>query len=206
MSLQNITLVASHSNWRLFMIRKADPAFQKFAQKVFERDQHTCQYCGFCANNNLDVINRDSDYRNNKLSNLVTACSFCAQCFFLEAVGKGEFGGGVLVYLPNVSQSELNAMCHVLFTSMVVGNSYAIQAKNVYRGLRLQSQAIEKQVGEGFSNPFLYGRLLIEIEGEQSRKLHNQLLPHIRLLPDINRFAMQVKDWVQDSITWLEKT
>lgn len=203
MQLQNITLMASHSNWRLFMIRKADPAFQKFAQKALERDQHTCQYCGFTASKNLDVINRDADYRNNKLANLITACSLCAQCFFLEAVGKGEFGGGSLVYLPNMSQSELNAFCHVLFTATITGNSYAIQAKNIYRGLRLQSQIIEKEVGEGFSNPFLYGRLMIEIENEASRKLHDSLLPHIRLLPDIGRFAHQVRDWVNDSLEWL---
>lgn len=203
MSLQNITLVASHSNWRLFMIRKADPAFQKFAQKVLERDQYTCQYCGFSANKNLDVINRDSDYRNNKLDNLITACSLCAQCFFLEAVGKGEFGGGNLVYLPTMSQSELNALCHVLFTATITGSSYSIQAKNIYRGLRLQSQIIEKEVGEGFSNPFLYGRLMIEIENEASKKLHETLLPHIRLLPDIGRFAQQVKEWTNDSLEWL---
>ena len=199
----NITLVASHSNWRLFMIRKADPAFQKFTQKVFERDNNTCQYCGFCAHSKLDVVNRDSDYSNNKLSNLVTACSLCAQCFFLDAVGKGEFGGGTLVYLPTMDQSALNALCHILFTSMVSGNSYSIQAKNIYRGLRLQGQTIEKEVGEGFSNPLLYGRLLIEIESEDSKKLHEQLLPHIRLLPDVGRFAEQIKHWTEESINWL---
>ncbi len=203
-SLQNITLVASHSNWRLFMIRKADPAFQSFADKVFMRDQYTCQFCGYCATDKLDVINQDSNYANNKLSNLVTACNLCAQCFFLDAVGKGEFGGGTLIYLPALSQAELNALCHVLFASTLCGNSYSIQAKNIYRGLRLQTQVIEKEVGEGFSSPLLYGRLLIELEGVQSKKLHDQLLPHIRLLPDISRFAPAVKQSVLNSIEWLQ--
>src|ERR1700730_2887415 len=100
--------------WRLFVTRKEDPAFRKFSEKVFKRDNYTCQYCGFQAKEFQEVVNIDQNYRNNKLTNLVTACCFCAQCFFLDAVGV-SYGGGTLIYMPEISQTELNSFCHILF-------------------------------------------------------------------------------------------
>ncbi len=191
MSLQGITLSAKESSWRLFMVRKADPAFLSFQEKVFARDEHTCQYCGFQAKEHLEVVNKDGDHHNNRLVNLNTACIFCAQCFFLEAIGKSDFGGGTLIYLPEMSQGELNALSHVLFASMVSGNAYSNQAKNIYRSLRLRSQVVEKQLGEGMSNPALYGHLLIDTK----QQVNSEVPSNIRVLPQLSRFVEQVEKW-----------
>ena len=67
----------------------------------------------------MEVINKDENYKNNTLDNMVTACPLCAQYSFLEHVGQGEFGGGTLIYLPEVSAESLNGLCHVLFCAMV---------------------------------------------------------------------------------------
>jgi len=195
MSLQDITLSASANNWRLFMVRKADPAFLAFQEKVFKRDHYTCQYCGFQAKELQEVLNRDGNFRNNRLDNLSTACTFCAQCFFLEAIGKSDFGGGTLIYMPEMTQGELNALCHVLFASMVSGNSFANQAKNIYRSLRLRSQAVEKQLGEGMSNPALYGQLLIDSNVEGKHEINAKISSSIRVLPQLSRFVKQVETW-----------
>ena len=66
----------------------------------------------------METINLNSNYADNKKDNLITACGLCAQCFFLEAIGKSDFGGGVLIYLPELRQSELNALCHAIFASI----------------------------------------------------------------------------------------
>ena len=42
----------------------------------------------------------------NKVSNLVTACCFCGQCCFLESVSVGKYGGGTLIYLPEIDQAQ----------------------------------------------------------------------------------------------------
>lgn len=195
MDLQGITLSASARDWRLFMVRKADPAFLSFQSKVFARDQYTCQYCGFQAQEHQEVVNRDGNCSNNRLDNLNTACIFCTQCFFLEAIGKSDFGGGTLICLPEMSQGELNALCHVLFAAMVSGNAYSHQAKNIYRSLRLRSQIVEKQLGEGMSNPALYGHMLIDANVEDKDKVNAEVSSTIRVLPQLSRFVSQVEAW-----------
>ncbi|HBY55258.1 MAG TPA: HNH endonuclease, partial [Coxiellaceae bacterium] len=93
-SLYPLKLAVIPDGWRLFSVRKIDPAFKPFKQQVLERDSYTCKYCGFQAKKYQEVVNLDNNYRNNKLSNLITACCFCSQCLFLEAVGKDDYGGG----------------------------------------------------------------------------------------------------------------
>jgi intracellular multiplication protein IcmJ len=109
MPVYPIKLSAAPNAWRLFMLRKADPSFAAFGKKIFERDNYTCQFCGFRAINYQEVINLDQNYNNNQPRNLVTACCFCAQCFFIESIGKQDYGGGTIIYLPKVTQNDLNA-------------------------------------------------------------------------------------------------
>lgn len=201
--LNNIELAATDSNWRLFMVRKADPAFLTFQKTVFKRDSYTCQYCGFRAKQYLEVVNLDGNYCNNLLKNLVTACSFCTQCFFLEAIGKGEFGGGTLIYLPEMAQGALNALCHVLFASIVMGGDYAPGARNIYRSFKLRSQVVEKELGEGLSNPALFGQLLIDSHIKTIDSLESALATKLRLLPDLGRSTLSVEAWVQDGLNEL---
>lgn len=200
MALHEIQLAATDSNWRLFMVRKADKAFLAFQDKIFLRDQFSCQFCGFSAKQHLEIINLDGNYRNNRLSNLVTACGFCAQCFFIESIGKGDFGGGNLIYLPEMTQGQLNAMCHVLFCSMLMGGSAAIQARNVYRSFKLRVQLVEKQLGEGLSNPALLGRLMVDSAVKNYEKVNQELAKNVRLLPEVSRFAKITEDWATTAL------
>jgi len=199
-SLHSVKLIAEPEAWRLFSVRKADPAFKTFSQQVLKRDQYTCCFCGFQAKQFQEVVNLDNNYRNNKLSNLVTACCFCAQCFFLEVVGKDDYGGGVLIYLPEISQGDLNGFCHVLFCAMTNATSYRADAQNIYRGMKLRTQVVEKQLGEGMSDPALFGRVLIDVPDKDRIRILEEALPPLRLLPSYTKFAKQVEGWSKDSL------
>lgn len=170
------------------MKRKADEAFLSFSEKVFKRDHDTCQYCGFTAKEKMDVVNLDGNYLNNKLSNLVTSCPFCTQCQFLDAVGTGDFGGGALIYFPEMSQTELNALIHVLFACIAFGNSFNSRAKDIYRSLKSRTEVIEKTLGEGLSSPSVYGQMLID-SGIKVKDMHSDLVDNLRLLPNLKCFA-----------------
>lgn len=193
-----LVLSVKPGNWRFYALRKADPAFRKYSEKVFERDNYTCQFCGFQAKDFQEVINLDQDYRNNKLSNLVTACCFCAQCFFLESVGAGDYGGGVLIYLPEMTQAELNSLCHVLFCAITNDTGFKATAQSIYRSLKFRSQIIEKKFSEGASNPAVFGQLLID-SGLNETEM-DDLLHDIRLLPSRGKFKQQIEHWATSAL------
>lgn len=200
MSLRSIQFSTEKNSWRLFSIRKADASFQKYQQRVFQRDNHTCQYCGFKSKQFLDVVNADGNYGHNHIDNLVTACQFCAQCFFLEGIGKSDFGGGVLVYMPEMSQGDLNALCHVLFAMMISGGKSSSDAKTIYRNLRLRAQYVEKELGSGLSNPSVYGQLLADANVEGKADVHRRLMSSLRVLPIMTRYVNQMETWALEAM------
>lgn len=195
-----LKLSTSDSNWRLFMLRKSDKAFAKFSDKIMHSHNYACQFCGFQSREFQEIVNLDTNYRNNKRSNLTTACAFCMQCTFLESVGQGECGGGTLIVLPEMTQNQLNALCHVLFIQMTTSGQHASHAKNVYRSMKLRSQAVEKQLGEGMSNPAVYGRMLVDNSGKQADKLHVKVSEKVRLLPSIEKFAKHIQGWICEAL------
>lgn len=195
----DLKLMASPGSWRVFSARKVDERFKSFEQKVFLRDAYTCKFCGFQARVYQEIINLDCNYSNNQLQNLATACCFCAQCFFLESVGVGGFGGGTLIYLPEMNQAELNSMCHVLFCAITNDTGYKGSAQDIYRTFKSRSQAVEEKFGEGTSDPAIFGQLMIDsaIYDEERR---SKLLKNILLLPSRAKFRKQIETWAASAL------
>ena len=194
-----IKLIATPGSWRLYSARKIDERFKTYEQKIFRRDRYTCQFCGFQARLFQEVINLDSDYNNNKLSNLVTSCCFCAQCFFIESVGVGGYGGGTLIYLPELTQAQLNSLCHVLFCAITNDTGYKSSAQNIYRAFKFRSQIVEDKFGEGSSDPAIFGQLMIDsgIDKEETRA---QIFKNICLLPSRAKFRKQIEQWAASAL------
>lgn len=198
-SKHEIQLTASPGAWRLYSARKADPRFKEFEKKIFARDNYICQFCGFQAKDYQEIINLDGNYNNNKMANMVTACCFCAQCFFLESVGVGGYGGGNLIYMPELTQAELNSLCHVLFCAMTNDTGYKSSAQTIYRSFKFRAQAIEDKYGEGTSDPSMFGHLLID-SGHTSDNVAKDILRDIRLLPSRAKFRKQIEHWAASAL------
>ncbi|HAT6340968.1 TPA: HNH endonuclease [Legionella pneumophila] len=194
-----LKLIASPGSWRLYSARKIDERFKSYEQKIFQRDRYTCQFCGFQARLYQDIVNLDGDYTNNRLSNLVTACCFCAQCFFVESVGVGGYGGGTLIYLPELTQAELNSLCHVLFCAITNDTGYKSSAQNIYRSFKFRSQIVEEKFGEGTSDPAIFGQLMID-SGVKSEEIREKLFKNIRLLPSRAKFRKQIEKWAASAL------
>lgn len=193
-----LNLFASPGTWRMYSARKVDPRFKEFETKVLQRDKYTCQFCGFQAKLYQEVINLDQDYHNNKLSNLATACCFCAQCFFLESVGVGGYGGGTLIYLPEMSQEALNSLCHVLFCAITNDTGYKPSAQDIYRTLKARAKFIEEKFGEGTSDPAIFGQLLIDANTPLEE--YPKIFQEMRLLPSRAKFRKQIEHWAASAI------
>lgn len=200
-----LKLVASAGAWRLYSGRKADPRFKAFEQKVLQRDRYTCQFCGFQAKLFQDIINLDGNYNNNTIKNMVTACCFCSQCFFLESVGVGGYGGGSLIYLPELTQAELNSFCHVLFCAITNDTGYKNSAQTIYRSFKFRSQTVEDKFGEGTSDPSIFGQLLID-SGPISTEQSDEMFKNIRLLPSRAKFRLQIERWAASALEEIAET
>jgi intracellular multiplication protein IcmJ len=203
--MYELHLAVNLTGWRIFIRRKEDKAFRPVEQRVFERDEYTCQYCGFQAREYQEVVNVNGDYTHNKLSNLTTACCFCVQCLFLQAVGLDEMSGGQLIYLPEISQADLNSFSHVLFCAMGNNTGYQDSAQSIYRSLKFRSQIIENKFGTGMSNPNIFGQTIIECQ-KKNQEESLSILKEMRLLPAHVKFTVQLEAWAQAALKELEAT
>lgn len=194
-----LKLIASPGAWRLYSARKVDPRFKSYETKVLQRDRYTCQFCGFQAKVFQEVLNLDNDYTHNKLNNLATACCFCAQCFFVESVGIGGYGGGTLIYLPELTQAEVNSLCHVLFCAITNDTGYKSSAQNIYRNFKFRSQIVENKFGEGTSDPAILGQLIID-SGVNEKETLDKIFLNIRLLPSRAKFRKQIEHWAASAL------
>lgn len=192
--MHELKLAVNLNGWRIFVRRREDKAFLPVAEQVYQRDSYTCQYCGFQARQYQEIVNIDDNYLHNKISNLITACCFCSQCLFLESVGLDDMGGGQLVYMPEMSQADLNSFCHVLFCAMGNGTGYQDSAQSIYRSFKFRSQQIESKFGSGASNPATFGQMMLE-HAAKSGEMKTDILNDIRLLPSYTKFKVQLDAW-----------
>ncbi|MBA3662498.1 MAG: HNH endonuclease [Gammaproteobacteria bacterium] len=202
--MHDLQLAVNLTGWRIFVRRKQDKAFLPVEKRVFARDAYTCQYCAFQAKEFQEVVNLDGNYSNNKLSNLVTACCFCSQCLFIQAVGLDEMGGGQLIYLPELSQADLNSFCHVLFCAMGNNTGYQDSAQSIYRSLKFRSQIVENKLGSGTSNPNTVGQMVIEYQ-ERFPEKKIDILKEMRLLPSHAKFRIQLDTWAAAALAELSE-
>lgn len=205
--MYSLTLAADFAAWKVFSARKSHRDFLAFSETIFERDAYTCQFCGFQSKAYMEVISLDRQYANPVLASSATACPFCAQCLFLESVGRGDFGGGSLIYLPEMSQAQLNSLCHVLFFAIEKETTYKTTAESIYRNLKFRSQPVEEELGETMSDPSALGRLLMEF-GDNHPNLQEAMKTYIRLLPMRSQFKSQIQAWAaepmecMDTLVW----
>ena len=192
--LYPIILTARKGNWRKFQDRKQSKRFLSVQKQIFKRDNNSCRFCGFISEKYQEVVNLDQDYTHNTLSNLVTSCSFCAQCFFLDGVGTNADTGGEIIHCPEISQTDLNNFCRVLFCSMDKETPYKNKLQSVYLSLRDRKKAIEDCFGPESSTPKVFGQGLIDTQLDQE-KLQHPLMKEVKLLPLKRVFKEPIDYW-----------
>jgi len=194
MDLLPITLSAKRANWQRFMSRKANKTFLSIRDKILNRDDYACRYCGFQSKQYQEIVNIDQNYENNHLDNLATACQFCSQCFFLESIGLDGKSGATLIFLPEISQSDLNHFCRTLFCSMLREAPYKGKLQAAYLSLMDRSKPIEEIFGPGSENPLIFGQALIDSSLTAAQQNH-PIFQELKLLPTRKFYKVQSEYW-----------
>lgn len=193
-----LTLDVGIGRWTYFSIRSSDAKFEPIAAQIYKRDDFTCRYCSFRAIENMSVVNLNKNYLDNSLPNLITSCPLCTQCLFIEMVGKNGCGGGQLIHLPEMSQNDLNGLCHAIFCALSLKSTSQSKATDLYNSLKLRAQAIEKQWGSSLSDPAFMGQMLIDTPGNTT-ETNKDFLSSLRLLPNYDSFSDMINIWIESS-------
>lgn len=196
MKLLPINITAKRGNWPRFKARRNNKNFLQLESQILARDKNTCRYCGFSSDKYQVVVNINHDYNVGKSTpdNLATACIFCAQCFFLDGIGHDNNWGGTLVYLPEISQADLNQFTRVLFVSMLRDTPYKSKLQTVYLNLKDRENTVNEIFGPNSSNPYIFGQTLSD-SNLNSEQLQHPILQQLRLLPDRKCFTQEVFYW-----------
>ena len=194
MSLLPIVLSAKRESWRMNddHAGEHDKRFHAIRVKVLERDDYTCRFCGFRAPRWQEVHHRDDNHANNSMANLVTACTLCHQCHHVGNAGMRR--SGLLVWMPEIAQAELNNVVRAIFVAVAAGGAMEPGARALYASFEARATVLEQSLGAGASDPAVLGQSFLSMEPAQydSREAR---LGGLRLLAKLGPFASQVAYW-----------
>jgi intracellular multiplication protein IcmJ len=120
-----------------------DPnADEETRQRIFERDNHTCQYCGFQSKkfNLVHVLDGEKGKARSD-DNLVTSCIFCHQCFHLDHIG--DMKSGVLIWMPELTQAQVNHVARSIYVARI---SQGPMAETARKALEMIMQRREETI------------------------------------------------------------
>ncbi|MDF2939945.1 MAG: endonuclease [Gammaproteobacteria bacterium] len=185
-----LLLQGKTNNWERFKQRKQNETFRKIRADIVQRDKHRCQFCGY-KTALLEIINADNNYSNNKKSNLISSCTLCAKCTLLDSYSLDYSGNDKIIYLPEITQEQLNQLCRVLFCQ-TAGNEngeVAYNAKMVLAQLQDRANWLDQKTGCQLSQPALYLHYL------HSANKDPNLIAKLRWLPDIESYKDAIPTW-----------
>lgn len=183
------------------------------AEKAMKRDDFTCQCCGFRSLRfqrvvKASALNGSSNRGGGKGNDLVTVCRFCELCFALDVAGAT--GGGVLIWLPEISQADLNSLMRAIYVARNAGKNgsgddkLAAAAGRALDALMARKAEAKKRLGS--EDPMLLATVMLENLSDDEYAARVDKLEGIRLLPldhwpvqgasgDHNQFHNMVKYW-----------
>jgi len=148
-------------------------------QKVLQRDDNCCHFCGFKSVKYQDVAALDSNMANTRLDNLVTACIYCQQCFDLEKVSKMR--SGVLVWLPEIEQTDLHHIARAIYVARISQGSMADTAKKTLETIMKRREDAQKRIHT--DDPHVLSMVMRDFLGQKSYAMRDKKLQGVRLFP-----------------------
>ena len=128
------------------------------SQDIWERDNHTCQYCGMVSHKYQEVNHLNGNHLDPRADNMVTICPLCHGCFHLDS-RKLNNGTAMLVFLPQIKQADLNNLLRATFVAIRRGTGdVKARAIGALKALEIYARPVEKVWGT--SSPFEIGNVL----------------------------------------------
>lgn len=165
---------------------------KKMRPQILERDNYTCQGCGWVSKKYQEIHHINHDHGNFKEKNLETLCPLCHQVFHPVSVSVSN--GGEIIWLPELSQVDLNKLLFGVFSVLKTGQSHPLFAiaKSIYGILEMRKVYLKNQLGK--IDPAIYGQLLLNLNEEDFKNRH-QLMRPLKLMANPSRFEIEIEYW-----------
>lgn len=148
-------------------------------QKVYERDNHTCQYCGFQARKYQIVRAKGEKANPENPADLVTSCIFCDQCFGLDRVAQMKCG--VLVWLPEIDQAMLHHVARAIYVARISQGGVADSARRALEVITARREEVKKRIK--IDDPAVLSMVLRDYIDPRAYKNRAEKLEGVRLFP-----------------------
>lgn len=158
---------------------KAAQQLTAIRPKILERDDHTCRFCGFKSAKYQEIAFLNANPEDLKQDNLATACIFCHQCFDLEKTSV--MNSGVLVWLPEIPQADLNNIARGIYVARISQGSMADAAKSALESIMSRREDAKTRIST--DDPFILGTVMRDFLGPKHYAERGAKLDGIRLFP-----------------------
>lgn len=195
-----LILSVKAENWRMHdaSSQQSDAEFKHVRLRALERDNYTCQACGFRNPTWQEVHHVDDNHANNELSNLATLCPFC---HMVQHIGLAGYSGeAVLAFIPEISQADLHHLVRTILygkdwaNTAAKGRNADIDTIRTSREVReaaealeadLRARVVESERVLGTSSPLELANILQRVANDrpESYARRGDFLLGIRLLP-----------------------
>lgn len=148
--------------------------------KVLARDDYACSYCGFKSERFQEIrpLSIDGVARPSRADDWVTSCHICDQCLSLERVGM--MGEGILIWMPEMTQVELNHLVRALYVARASDGEPAEAARRGLDALRGRRDEAKRRLGT--DDPLILATVFADYLSETEYNDRMEKLEGIRLL------------------------
>jgi intracellular multiplication protein IcmJ len=160
-------------------LERASQQLLELRPKILERDNHTCRFCGFQSQKYQEVHFLNGNPEDLRIDNLATACIFCHQCFDLDKTS--QMNSGVLVWLPELEQRELNHIARAIYVARISQGSMADAARSALDAIMARREDAKARIAT--DDPFLLANVLRDFLGPKQYAARGEKLDGLRLFP-----------------------
>jgi intracellular multiplication protein IcmJ len=148
-------------------------------KQIFARDDYTCAYCGFRAEKFQDIHHLDHNNNNIAEDNLITACTFCHQCFNLQDVH--EMRSGVLIWMPEIPQIDLHHIARAIYIGRIAQGGIAEVSRKILDIIMARKDEARKRITT--DDPNILAMILRDYLPYKHYQNRHKRLKGIRLFP-----------------------
>lgn len=175
------SLILSIGNRKETVSGKAyqDNVSDNLRKKIYERDNHTCKFCGFRSEKYQDIHFLDQNSASAQPANMATVCMFCHQCFNIERVS--DMRSGVLIWLPEIAQPDLHNIARAIYVARISQGPVSDAARKAFDVMMKRREEVKNRIGT--DDPYILSCVLRDYltDGHYGRR--KEKLEGIRLFP-----------------------